>query len=67
MIKRRRLSNGLELRIVERHDLPIVRLKLVVKSGETSAPRGKDGLSLMTVNLLEEGTKSRTACNWKAI
>ena len=40
-IMRRRLSNGLELRIVERHDLPIVKLKLVVKSGETSAPRGQ--------------------------
>ena len=59
VIRRRRLSNGLELRVVERHDMPIVRLKLVVKSGEASAPRGKDGLSLMTVNLLEEGTSSR--------
>jgi zinc protease len=65
-IKRRRLSSGLDLRIVERHDLPIVRLKLVVKSGEASAPRGKDGLSLMTVNLLEEGTKSRGALELEA-
>ncbi len=61
LINRRRLSNGLEVRIVERHDLPIVRLRLVVRSGETSAPRGKDGLGVMTVNLLEEGTKSRSA------
>ena len=60
LIKRRRLSNGLELRIVERHELPTVKLTLVVKSGETAAPRGKDGLSLLTVKLLEEGTKSRT-------
>ena len=60
LINRRRLSNGLELRIVERHELPTVKLKLVVKSGETAAPRGKDGLSLLTVKLLEEGTKSRT-------
>src|SRR3954453_10960359 len=28
-----RLSNGLEVRIVERHELPRVTLKLVVKSG----------------------------------
>jgi zinc protease len=66
LIKRRRLSNGLELRIVERHELPIVRLKLVFKSGEASAPRGKDGLSLMTVNLLEEGTRSRSALQLEA-
>jgi zinc protease len=60
LIKRRRLSNGLELRIVERHQLPTVKLTLVVMSGATAAPRGKDGLSLLTVKLLEEGTKSRT-------
>jgi zinc protease len=60
-IKRRRLSNGLDVRIVVRHDLPTVKLTLVVKSGETSAPRNKDGLGSLTVKLLEEGTKSRTA------
>ena len=58
--ERRRLSNGLELRIVERHDLPIVTVDLVVKSGETLTPRGKEGLASMAANLLEEGTKSRT-------
>ena len=60
-IKRIRLPNGLDIRIVERHDLPIVKLRLVVRSGETSVPRGKEGLSVMTVNLLEEGTRCRTA------
>jgi zinc protease len=58
--ERRRLSNGLELRIVERHELPIVTVDLVVKSGETLAPKGKEGLASMAANLLEEGTTSRT-------
>ncbi len=52
---RRRLSNGLELRIVERRDLPIVTLDLVVKSGETAAPPGKEGLASLTASMLEEG------------
>ena len=59
--RRRRLSSGLELIIVERHELPHVRFKLVVKSGETLVPRGKSGLAALTVNLLEEGTKSMSA------
>jgi zinc protease len=59
--ERRKLSNGLELRIVERHDLPIVTLDLVVKSGETSVPAGKEGLASIAASLIDEGTKSRTA------
>ena len=59
LIKRRRLSNGLELQIVRRHELPTVKMTLVIRSGATAAPHGKDGLSLLTVKLLEEGTKSR--------
>jgi zinc protease len=58
--ERRRLSNGLELRVVQRHELPIVTVDLVVKSGETLTPRGKEGLASLAANLLEEGTTSRT-------
>ncbi len=59
--ERRRLSNGLEIRIVERHDLPIVTLDLVVRSGETSTPEGKEGLASIAMGLLDEGTKTRDA------
>ncbi len=59
--ERRKLSNGLELRIVERHDLPIVTLDLVFKSGETSTPKGKEGLASIGIGLLDEGTSSRDA------
>ncbi len=57
--QRRRLSNGLELRVVERHELPIVTVNLVIKSGETLTPRGKEGLASLAAELLEEGTTSR--------
>ncbi|MFI5459509.1 MAG: M16 family metallopeptidase [Isosphaerales bacterium] len=59
--ERRKLSNGLELRIIERHDLPIVTFDLVVKSGETLAPAGKEGLGSIAASLLDEGTKTRDA------
>ena len=56
---RRALSNGLKLLIVERHELPIVTLDLIVKSGETSTPKGKEGLGSIAASLLDEGTKTR--------
>ena len=56
---RRALSNGLKLLIVERHELPIVTLGLIVKSGETSTPKGKEGLGLIAASLIDEGTKTR--------
>ncbi len=59
--QRRKLSNGLEVLIVERHGLPLVNFDLVVKSGETLTPKGKEGLGSITASLLDEGTKSRTA------
>jgi zinc protease len=59
--ERRRLSNGLELRIVERHDLPIVTVDLVFKSGETLTPKGKEGLGSIAIGLLDEGTRTRDA------
>ena len=34
---------------------------LVVKSGETLSPKGKEGLASLTASLLDEGTKTRTA------
>jgi zinc protease len=58
---RRKLSNGLEIHVVERHELPLVSIHLVVKSGETSTPRGKEGLASIAVDSLQDGTKSRTA------
>jgi zinc protease len=61
VFQRRKLTNGLELRIVERHDLPIVTLDLVVKSGETLTPKGKEGLASIAASLLDEGTSSRNA------
>ncbi len=58
--ERCRLTNRLELLIVERHDVPIATFDLVIKSGETLVPKGKEGLGPLTASLLAAGTKSRT-------
>ena len=58
--QRRRLSNGLDVLIVEHHELPIVNLNLVVKTGGASDPDGKGGLAQITADMLDEGTQSRS-------
>ncbi|AGA25040.1 M16 family metallopeptidase [Singulisphaera acidiphila] len=60
-VTRRTLSNGLEVLIAERHELPILTLNLVVKGGEALVPHGKEGLASMTADLLTEGTKARNS------
>ncbi len=60
-LQRRTLSNGLEVLIVEHHELPVVNMSLVLKTGGTADPLDKGGLASMTSALLDEGTKTRTA------
>jgi zinc protease len=60
-VVRRRLSNGLEVLIAERHELPILSLELVVKGGETLVSPGKEGLASLTAEMLTEGTRTRDA------
>jgi zinc protease len=60
-VVRRKLSNGLEVLIAERHNLPVVGLNLVVKGGATLVPPGKEGLASLAGDLLTEGTTSRNS------
>jgi predicted Zn-dependent peptidase len=59
--KRFKLSNGLEVVLAEFHDLPLIDLNLYVKSGGGANPPEMSGLAEMTANMLDEGTKTRTA------
>jgi len=60
-VERRKLSNGLEVLIAERHNLPIVGLNLVVRGGGTQVPQGKEGLSALTADLMTEATTTRNS------
>jgi len=58
-VHRRTLPNGLELWVVERHDLPIVNAVLTVRAG--AANDGADaGLATVTAGLLDEGSTRRS-------
>ena len=60
-IQKRTLSNGLPVWIVERHEVPIVQVNLVVLTGSGDDPADKYGLAGLTAAMLDEGAGSRSA------
>jgi zinc protease len=60
-IKRSVLSSGLTVLYVERHNLPIVMVSLLVKASPLDEPSDKAGLANLTAELLTEGTGKRKA------
>src|SRR5215203_4803708 len=60
-IEKTKLSNGLEVWMVEQKELPIVAMNLVMKSGQGNEPDDRTGLANITANLLDDGTKTRSA------
>jgi zinc protease len=55
------LPNGLKVVAIERHALPLLTLRLVVKSGAESDPATLPGTAQLVSALLTEGTSTRTA------
>jgi zinc protease len=59
--KRFKLKNGLEVFLVEFHDLPLIDFNLMIKTGGAANPPDRAGLADLTANMLDEGTKTRSA------
>jgi len=55
------LENGLELYLVEKHELPLVEIRLNVKRGWASDPADKPGTAALTADMLDEGVKGMDA------
>ena len=60
-IQKFELSNGLKIYLLEKHDVPIVQLNVVVKSGSVNDPENKTGLSNMMIDIMDEGAAGKTA------
>jgi zinc protease len=60
-VKRLRLRNGLPVILAESHKLPLVSVDVIVKSGSSANPKDKPGLASLAANMLDEGTKQRSA------
>lgn len=55
------LSNGLQVALAERHDVPTVQMNLSFDSGYVADVGGKVGTASFAMNMLMEGTTSRTS------
>jgi zinc protease len=60
-VKEKTLPNGLKVAVVERKNVPLVTVQLLIKSGASSEDMSKAGLANLTAALLTKGTATRTA------
>ncbi|MBR9989654.1 MAG: insulinase family protein [Gemmatimonadetes bacterium] len=56
-----RLGNGLDVCIVERHDLPVVDVRFIVRGGASEDPPEHAGHAYMLGDLLDQGTERHSA------
>ncbi|HRH44727.1 MAG TPA: insulinase family protein [Pyrinomonadaceae bacterium] len=59
-IEKTKLSNGLNVWVVNQNELPIVSMNLVLNAGATLDSADKTGVAAMTANMLNQGTKTRS-------
>ena len=55
------LKNGLTVLLLEKHGVPIVSFRAVIKAGSAADPAGQEGQAAVTAALLRKGTKTRSA------
>ncbi len=60
-VERKVLDNGLTLLVVQRHNLPVVKVTVGIQAGNLLEPEEKAGLANLTATLLTGGTSNRTA------
>jgi zinc protease len=59
--QRAKLSNGLQVVVVERHNAPVVDLTLIADAGFAADSQAKPGTARLTMLMLQEGTRTRTS------
>ena len=60
-IQRAVLSNGVKLMLAERHEIPVVNFRLLMDAGYAADQFASPGVASITMDMMDEGTKSRTA------
>lgn len=60
-IERFKLSNGLQVILMEKQAVPLVQVNLMVKTGSAMDPAGQSGLASLTADMIDEGAGTRSA------
>ena len=61
VVQTQTLPNGLQLAVVEMHEVPIVDCMLMVRAGAAYDPQGSPGLASFVAGMLDEGAGKRSA------
>ncbi len=61
LFERATLSNGLQVVLAQRHEIPTIELCLIVDSGFAADQFTRAGVASMTMAMLDEGTTTRTS------
>lgn len=61
LIARHTLGNGLHVRTIEHHTVPVVSAVLQIDGGAGTDSRGQEGLAAITADMVDEGTGSLSA------
>ena len=56
-----KLSNGMGVTLIEKHEVPLVQVEVIIRAGAAMEPEGKGGLSSLTAAMLEEGAGTRNS------
>jgi len=56
-----KLSNGLKVILMEKHEVPLVQLNVVVKTGTVNDPEDKTGLANITLDMMDEGAGGKSS------
>jgi zinc protease len=59
--QRAKLANGLRVLVAERHAIPAVEMRLLVDAGYASDAAEKAGLARLAADMMDEGTRTRSA------
>ena len=60
-IQKQKLSNGLDVWIVEHHEVPLAQINMIVRSGSAADPIGKYGVGSLAAAMLDEGAGTRNS------
>ncbi len=60
-IQHLKLPNGLPIVLMEKHQVPLVQINLIVKAGTANDPADQRGLASITAAMMEEGAGNRNS------
>ncbi len=60
-IQRGELKNGIQVVLAERHEVPVVQMRMIFDAGYAADQGRKLGTASFAMNMLDEGTRSRDA------